>query len=199
MDDHSSSSTNRRWWNRLWKITPSTACALCKCSWESVGHAIFRCERAKSVWNKLHFNVYIPNIGNIKGFDIYSHLAAAHNDTDLELITCLMWCIWSERNKEIHGSSGVSTAKTRPKWHPPDAGCFKLNVDAACNNAGAVIGFGALIRDHYGNVLAGLLKPFQGCFSPKEMEAVTLFHSVQWALHHQLPINIIETDDLVVV
>ncbi|XP_060967876.1 uncharacterized protein LOC133035735 [Cannabis sativa] len=104
MDDHSSSSTNRRWWNRLWKITPSTACALCKCSWESVGHAIFRCERDKSVWNKLHFNVYIPNIGNIKGFDIYSHLAAAHNDTDLELITGLMWCIWSERNKEIHGT-----------------------------------------------------------------------------------------------
>uniref|UniRef100_A0A803PIR6 Reverse transcriptase zinc-binding domain-containing protein n=1 Tax=Cannabis sativa TaxID=3483 RepID=A0A803PIR6_CANSA len=121
-DDHSSSSTNRRWWNWLWslklpkkvkifawrlvndalptavnlahkKIAPSAACALCKCSWESVGHALFRCENAKLVWNKFHFNVFIPNIG-------------------------------------------------------------------------AVIGFGALLRDHYGNVIAGLSKPFKGSFSP---------------------------------
>ncbi|XP_060961932.1 uncharacterized protein LOC133032110 [Cannabis sativa] len=192
------------------KITSSTACARCKCSWESV--LIF-----------------------------FSHVAAAHNDTDLELITCLMWCIWSERNKEIHGTKpksadiihtfaashlaqyhkatsqqpaatgakfnnsnsqahqGSPHAKTRPKWHPPEAGCFKLNVDAACDNAGAVIGFGALIRGHYGNVIAGLSKPFRGCFSPKEMEAAAFFPSVNWAIQHQLPIHIIETDALVVV
>uniref|UniRef100_A0A803Q6Y9 CCHC-type domain-containing protein n=1 Tax=Cannabis sativa TaxID=3483 RepID=A0A803Q6Y9_CANSA len=133
VNEHSSSSSHRQWWNRLWslrlpkkvkifawrlindalptsmnlayrKITPTTACSLCKCGWETIGHAIFCCDRAKAVWKKFRYNVYMPNIGNIKGFDIFSHLAATHNDADLQLITCLMWSIWSERNKEIHGT-----------------------------------------------------------------------------------------------
>uniref|UniRef100_A0A803QWM2 Uncharacterized protein n=1 Tax=Cannabis sativa TaxID=3483 RepID=A0A803QWM2_CANSA len=46
----------------------------------------------------------MPNICNLKGYDIFSHIAATHNDTELEKIVCIMWCIWCERNKESHGS-----------------------------------------------------------------------------------------------
>uniref|UniRef100_A0A803PCT3 RNase H type-1 domain-containing protein n=1 Tax=Cannabis sativa TaxID=3483 RepID=A0A803PCT3_CANSA len=250
MDEHSSSSSHRHWWNRLWslrlpkkvkifawrlvndalptsvnlahrKITPFTACTLYKCGWESAGHAIFCCDRAKAVWKKFRYNVYIPNI---------------------ELITCLMWSIWFERNKEIHGTkpkpadlictfvvshlaqyqkattpaqnqAAIPATKSEnrigqaqhqrlpvrspPVWKPLTVGCYKLNLDAACEN-GAILGFGALIQDHTGAVIVGFLKPYRRCFLPKEMEAAVMFHSVQWAIEYQIPIHFIETDSLLV-
>uniref|UniRef100_A0A803PKZ1 Reverse transcriptase zinc-binding domain-containing protein n=1 Tax=Cannabis sativa TaxID=3483 RepID=A0A803PKZ1_CANSA len=131
--EHSSSSTHRQWWNRMWslrlpkklkiflwrfinealptavnlvhrKFSSSNACSLCQCSWKTSGHAIFRCKRAKAVWQQFQYKIHMPNMGNAKGFDIFSYIAAAHNDFELEQIVCLMWSIWSERNKEIHGT-----------------------------------------------------------------------------------------------
>uniref|UniRef100_A0A803QFW1 Reverse transcriptase zinc-binding domain-containing protein n=1 Tax=Cannabis sativa TaxID=3483 RepID=A0A803QFW1_CANSA len=84
VNEQATSSSNRAWWNRLWslklpkkcqifawrfindalptavnlahrKISSSTASALCKCAWESVGHAIFQCNRANAVWRKFNF------------------------------------------------------------------------------------------------------------------------------------------------
>uniref|UniRef100_A0A803NQ77 CCHC-type domain-containing protein n=1 Tax=Cannabis sativa TaxID=3483 RepID=A0A803NQ77_CANSA len=265
--EHSSSSTNRQWWNRMWslrlpkklkiflwrfinealptavnlahrKISSSNACSLCQCSWVTSGHAIFRCKRAKAVWQQFQYKIYMPNMGNAKGYDIFSYIAAAHNDLELEQIVCLMWNIWSERNKETHGSKpkpvdvlcsysasyldqfhkatsskqvaagassqehlstppSVPTASRAPQtWRSPPAGLYKLNVDAACDQAVGTLGYGALIRDHMGDVVAGFSKPFPGFFSPKEMEAAALFHSLIWAIQHQLPIHLIETDSL---
>uniref|UniRef100_A0A803NGM8 Uncharacterized protein n=1 Tax=Cannabis sativa TaxID=3483 RepID=A0A803NGM8_CANSA len=61
-------------------------------------------DRAKAVWNKVQFQMFIPNISNLNGYDIFSHIAATNNDVDLEKIVCLIWCIWHERNKELHGT-----------------------------------------------------------------------------------------------
>ncbi|KAF4362890.1 hypothetical protein G4B88_014227 [Cannabis sativa] len=133
MEADSPSSSNRQWWNRFWslkltkkvkifawrfindslptaadlmhrKISTSSACSLCLCAWECVGHALFCCTRAKAVWKISKCQVLMPNIGNLKGYDIFSYLATVNKDADLERIICIMWCIWSERNKEIHGS-----------------------------------------------------------------------------------------------
>uniref|UniRef100_A0A803NT94 Reverse transcriptase domain-containing protein n=1 Tax=Cannabis sativa TaxID=3483 RepID=A0A803NT94_CANSA len=91
----------------------------------------------------------------------------------------------------------VPTASRAPQtWRSPPAGLYKLNVDAACDQAAGTLGYGALIRDHMGGVVAGFSKPFPGFFSPKEMEAAALFHSLIWAIQHQLPIHLIETDSL---
>uniref|UniRef100_A0A803PRG5 RNase H type-1 domain-containing protein n=1 Tax=Cannabis sativa TaxID=3483 RepID=A0A803PRG5_CANSA len=126
------------------------------------------------------------------------------------MITCLMWSIWSERNKEIHGTKPkradlictfsashlaqyhkVTSTKAAANdvdsnrsngqvqhppipvrslsvWQPPAASCFKLNLKATCDNAGAIIGFGALIRDHAGAVIAGFLSLSKGVFLQKK-------------------------------
>ncbi|XP_060960868.1 uncharacterized protein LOC133031399 [Cannabis sativa] len=225
--EHSSSSTHRQWWNRMWSLR-----------WETSGHAIFRCKSAKVVWQQFQYQNYMPNMGNVRGFDIFSYIAAAYNDMELEQIVCLMWSIWSERNKEIHGTkpkpfavlcsssasyldqfhkatapkqaaAGVTSqgdfsttpsvpaaARTPQTWRSPPAGLHKLNVDAACDQVAGKLGYGALIRDHIGDVVVGFSRPFHGFFSPKEMEAAALFHSLTWAIHHQLSIHFIETDSL---
>ncbi|KAM6579887.1 hypothetical protein CsatA_003661 [Cannabis sativa] len=68
------------------------------------------CSRVAAVWKHTHFRVSIPHVENLNGHDIYAYLAEAHKDSDLEKILCLMWSIWTQRNKEIHG--------TRPKPAP---------------------------------------------------------------------------------
>uniref|UniRef100_A0A803Q9X7 RNase H type-1 domain-containing protein n=1 Tax=Cannabis sativa TaxID=3483 RepID=A0A803Q9X7_CANSA len=82
-------------------------------------------------------------------------------------------------------------------WRPPDLLGMKLNVDAAVNSVNKVLGIGAIVRNHQGKVIAALSKPVQGCFRSDEMEAKTLFHSINWAIQLQLiPITHIETDAL---
>uniref|UniRef100_A0A803NY29 RNase H type-1 domain-containing protein n=1 Tax=Cannabis sativa TaxID=3483 RepID=A0A803NY29_CANSA len=272
INDTSASTSNRKWWNRLWalklpkkvkifawrvindalptavnlmhrKILPNAACSLCNCHRESLGHAIFLCTRAKQVWSiaKVHMATAIPNIYQLNGFDIFSSLAAVHTNTELERILCIMWSIWTERNKEIHGTKpkstsiicsfadhyvnqyinstlqpqgfdsnglphpqptgakSISTTQTEPiKWTHPPAGCLKLNVDAAFDEDGSVIGVGAVVRDYFGDVVGAFSKSLPGCYSPKEMEAMGLIHSLQWILSNQMHIDYIETDSLIV-
>ncbi|XP_060965559.1 uncharacterized protein LOC133034485 [Cannabis sativa] len=243
LDSHSPSSSNRQWWNRFWSLSLPKKVKIF--AWRFINDALptavnlVLCHRAKAVWNKLNFQVSMVNIGNLKGHDIFAHLAAMHNDSDLERIICLMWCIWSERNKETHGSrakpadvicsfsatyleqyhnaqasvTALNQTDNRPpnssdphptahrivaKWQPPGAGFYKLNTDATYDHEGKIVGVGALIRDHLGSVIAGFSKPLQGCYSAKEMEAVALYHSLQWALDHHFHLHNIETDSLLV-
>uniref|UniRef100_A0A803PAJ3 Reverse transcriptase n=1 Tax=Cannabis sativa TaxID=3483 RepID=A0A803PAJ3_CANSA len=81
-------------------------------------------------------------------------------------------------------------------WQPPTGMGLKINVDVAVNSAAKKLGVGAIVRDHGGQVIATLSKLVQGCFRSDEMEAKALFHSLNWALQHQINITNIETDAL---
>ncbi|KAM6601123.1 hypothetical protein CsatA_020732 [Cannabis sativa] len=81
-------------------------------------------------------------------------------------------------------------------WLPPSPAGLKLNVDAAVNHELKILGIGAVIRDHCGNVVAALSKPVQGCFRSDEMEAKALFHSLNWVMQMPLSLSHIETDAL---
>ncbi|XP_060969930.1 uncharacterized protein LOC133037124 [Cannabis sativa] len=85
-----------------------------------------------------------------------------------------------------------------PPWQPPPAGAFKLNVDAAVDTSKNVTGVGAVIRASSGSVIAALSKQLVGNFKSHEMEALALFHSLNWALQQQLPLSQVETDALMV-
>ncbi|KAM6542266.1 hypothetical protein CsatB_006713 [Cannabis sativa] len=85
-----------------------------------------------------------------------------------------------------------------PPCQPPPAGAFKLNVDAAVDTSKNVTGVGAVIRTSSGSVVAALSKQLVGNFKSHEMEALALFHSLNWALQQQLPLSQVETDALIV-
>ncbi|XP_030508658.2 uncharacterized protein LOC115723351 [Cannabis sativa] len=208
-DTSSSSNSPRKWWDRFWKISYFTTCTLCDGVWESVGHALFRCTRARAIWNQTQFQVFSPKINNLNGHDIYSTLAAAYKDSDLEKILCLMWCIWTERNKELHGTKpklpriicsfpDVYLEQFYTAKLPPAYGFHKLNVDATYDAKGSVIDVGAVIRDYFGDVIVAFSKPLRGCYSTKEMEANSIIYNFKWALSNRLAIHSIETDSLIV-
>ncbi|KAM6574504.1 uncharacterized protein LOC115696411 [Cannabis sativa] len=132
-NDSSTFSSNSNWWKRLWalklpkkvkifvwrvinddlptavnllhrKVIQSSACSLCNCSRETLVHALFLCTRAQQVWSLLPSFTAVPNISQLNGFEIFSSLAAATSNSDLERILCRMWSIWTERNMETHGT-----------------------------------------------------------------------------------------------
>ncbi|XP_060964608.1 uncharacterized protein LOC133033633 [Cannabis sativa] len=239
MEADSPSSSNRQWWNRFWSLKLTKKVKIF--AWRFINDALpTTANLMHPVWKISKCQVLMPNIGNLKGYDIFSYLATVNKDADLERIICIMWCIWSERNKEIHGSKPKiaevicsyldsylaqyrkATAATIPsqttaaincnnqstsssfkqtisKWQPPGKDMYKLNIDAAIDSNGAIIGVGTLIRTDEGVVVAGLSKALKGCCSPKEMEALAMFYSLQWALMHQFPLHFIESDSLLLI
>uniref|UniRef100_A0A803P8W5 Reverse transcriptase domain-containing protein n=1 Tax=Cannabis sativa TaxID=3483 RepID=A0A803P8W5_CANSA len=268
----STSSSNGNWWKRLWalklpkkvknfvwrvindalptavnllhrKVLQSNVCSLCNRSRETLSHALFMCTRALHVWAQLPFFKAAPNISHLNGFEIFSSLVAATSNSELERILCRMWSIWTERNKEIHGTKpkpasligsfadsyvqqftnsslqqSPSVSNSLPqhcptsrddnlrttresgtvKWTPPHAGFFKLNVDAAYDATGAVIGLGAVIRDYFGDVVGAFSQSLRGSYSVKEMEAMGIIYNLHWARNNGLHIHFIETDSLLV-
>ncbi|XP_060974670.1 uncharacterized protein LOC133039749 [Cannabis sativa] len=245
--DTSTSNSNHSWWNRMWslnipkkvkifawrvindafptavnlmhrKISPTATWSLCNCLRESTGHALFHCTRAHPVWSLYHVFNPDPNLYRMNGFEIFSSIALVQQNAEFEKILCLMWCIWTERNKEIHGSkpkpAGVicsfadlyihqfhraqlSQAATNSSNLSPTAATVG-NSSAAIPSTGSVIGIGAVVRDYFGDVVGAYSKSLLGCYSVKEMEAMAIFHSLKWALQHGLQIDYLETDSLIV-
>ncbi|KAM6563586.1 hypothetical protein CsatB_023584 [Cannabis sativa] len=97
-------------------------------------------------------------------------------------------------------STNSAAFKTRPTegipWKPPSLHKLKLNVDVAVNTVDKILGVGAIVRDHDGQVVAALSKPIQGCFRSDEMEAKALFHALNWITQLDLEIDYVETDAL---
>uniref|UniRef100_A0A803NSH2 RNase H type-1 domain-containing protein n=1 Tax=Cannabis sativa TaxID=3483 RepID=A0A803NSH2_CANSA len=97
-------------------------------------------------------------------------------------------------------SANAAAMKARPTegvpWKPPLLNKLKLNVDATINTADKILGIGAIIRIHDGQVVAALSKPVQGCFRSDEMEAKALFHALNWITQLSLKIDYVETDAL---
>ncbi|KAM6564036.1 hypothetical protein CsatB_024034 [Cannabis sativa] len=73
---------------------------------------------------------------------------------------------------------------------------LKFNVDAAVNPISKVLGVGAIVKNHKGEVIVAMSKPVQGCFISDEIEAKTLFHALNWISQLALPVTLGEADAL---
>ena len=116
------------------------------------------------------------------------------NKEDFVTFLALVWSLWHERNKFVHGGrlkepkfiiediglwlsscqqaqSSSSSSQTLPqstekKWRAPNEGCLKMNVDAFVVADMDKIGPGAVIRDSQGFVMGAMSKSVSGIFSP---------------------------------
>ncbi|KAM6545860.1 hypothetical protein CsatB_026596 [Cannabis sativa] len=128
----SSSDANRDWWKFFWnlslppkilifawkviqhilpvaaalfkrKIIDSFTFSLCTSSWESIGHALFGGQHAKNIWKESKFTIHFHKAQSMFNGDYLHHLSAVYSQEDFELFICLMWGIWTDRNKVFHG------------------------------------------------------------------------------------------------
>ncbi|KAM6563234.1 hypothetical protein CsatB_023232 [Cannabis sativa] len=257
--DHSSSSTSQEaWWQLFWglnlpskvrifgwrvinsalpvaqnlfhrKVITSATCSLCSRAWESIGHALFSCCHAKSVWQHTSFQLDFTKASFMKDGDYLLFLSTILTKSELEKLFCTMWFIWSDRNNYIHckqlkhpmaissqaeaylanfhsvksatapAVSCVAADARTVKWVPPTESNLKMNVDAALDSSRNKIGIGVIIRDSTGRVIAAMSKPVVGNFKSQEMEAKAMFWGLQWAKQLQLQPHCVETDCLMLV
>uniref|UniRef100_A0A803PNH7 Reverse transcriptase domain-containing protein n=1 Tax=Cannabis sativa TaxID=3483 RepID=A0A803PNH7_CANSA len=91
--------------------------------------------------------------------------------------------------------TSTAAAPLKP-WTPPPLGMLKMNVDAAVDSTRKITGMGALIRNSNGAVVAAISQPILGCYASHEMEALAMFHCLNWAIQLHLPVSLVETDAL---
>uniref|UniRef100_A0A803NML1 Reverse transcriptase domain-containing protein n=1 Tax=Cannabis sativa TaxID=3483 RepID=A0A803NML1_CANSA len=85
------------------KVLDSGECSLCTSNWESIGHALFSCKHAKDIWKISRFRIDFSQAHNMFNGDYLYHLSTIYQQHDFETLLCVLWGIWTDRNKVVHG------------------------------------------------------------------------------------------------
>ncbi|PON56783.1 Serine/threonine protein kinase [Trema orientale] len=99
---------------------------------------------------------------------------------------------WITKNADPSG-------RREARWSPPSNGDFKLNVYAAINKDMRTVGFGAIIRNSKGEVIAALSMKIVGTLSPEMAEAKVIKVALSWTRYVGINIQFLKSDALTVV
>ncbi|KAL5736173.1 hypothetical protein ACOSQ2_030961 [Xanthoceras sorbifolium] len=78
-------------------------------------------------------------------------------------------------------SGGSSPQPPLEKWRAPSLAWFQLNCDTALDVSNKIVGFGAVIRDDKGLVMAASAHNYNSLVSVEVAEAMALLHEVHLA------------------
>ena len=84
-------------------------------------------------------------------------------------------------------------------WQPPQGNLFKLNFDGACFDEGAASGYGAVIRNEKGEVMATLAAKGSVVRDSEEVEVLTCRKALKFAIDAGFMEIILEGDSVVVM
>ncbi|XP_061993546.1 uncharacterized protein LOC133711437 [Rosa rugosa] len=141
--------------------------------------------------------------------------------TELGVLIFLLWSIWKERNsrvwegKSVLACDVVLRADTRMQefrvhntnfalasarrrrvqtWVAPSTGVLKINVDGSFHHNTRSGGFGFVIRDSSGAMLAGGAGPLCGLISSEHAEVLACRNAIRFAIDHGFVPALLETN-----
>uniref|UniRef100_A0A803NST3 Reverse transcriptase domain-containing protein n=1 Tax=Cannabis sativa TaxID=3483 RepID=A0A803NST3_CANSA len=203
------------------KIIQSPGCNRCGNHEESVSHALFYCQNVRRVWKGTQFQSYIFSCSSeILFHDLAYQIYTSFSKNDVALFLCISWFVWFNRNKALKGqphtnrmqlsplkafsetqldalASSLSVGQLRPLASPripQSPKTLKLNVDAAVPKYGGKVGFGGVIRNSEGLVVAALAQPYQGGGSVATLEAKALLSLLRWCIDEHFLVQEVESD-----
>ncbi|GLU09744.1 hypothetical protein SLE2022_265880 [Rubroshorea leprosula] len=198
-------------------------CPVCGYDIELVVHCLLFCSVACAVWHGRPLNLRVSEFPFGSFVDFFDIMSTDLEREQLELLCTLSRKIpcgrndaqWNSRriqpqqiiegamkylgeHKRAQESLGRGSAvvqwHSETRWHPPDEGTIKINVDGAIAEQRQVFSMGAVARDHHGNVLAAMACQGKDVVVAEFAEAHSVRHALRWANEHNLGKIIIETD-----
>ncbi|KAK2642672.1 hypothetical protein Ddye_024435 [Dipteronia dyeriana] len=100
---------------------------------------------------------------------------------------------------EFSGGLEVTTGLEVVKWCPPIDGFYKINTDTTLVGEKIVIGVGAVIQNHLGQVMAYTAQHLEVSVSTKLAEAMAIIWGIGFTVDSSLMPAIIESDALSMV
>ncbi|KAK3218291.1 hypothetical protein Dsin_012261 [Dipteronia sinensis] len=68
--------------------------------------------------------------------------------------------------------------KCKGGWKPPSQGRYKINMDAAIDKVGNLVGIGIVIRDVQGFVVSASSQRISATYSPQVPEAIAIYQGL---------------------
>ncbi|XP_075649846.1 uncharacterized protein LOC142620348 [Castanea sativa] len=174
-------------------------CPLCMRFSGSAIHALWECDAAKNVWAGSSKILQKGVSGMANMIQLMEYLLDRVESQEMEVVLVQAWLIWNQRNRFVHGGKfhdlgwlnncarefleeyRTAQEQMRTKhvmqpnqdtWQPPPQSVFKLNFDAALFSGLNRSGFGAVIRNERGEVMAAMVAKGPEVFCSEEAELI---------------------------
>ena len=203
------------------QIIVDNRCEACKMELETEIHALWNCGVAQDSWAGCSARLQKCHLGSEDMLQLWEELMARLTIDELELFLVQAWIIWNQRNALIHGKQlqapGILNGRaedfmdefrhaqshlvTRPpslnpiSWRPPSPNRFKLNFDAAIFKDEEASGFGAIIWNERGEVMAAFLGKGPPVACSEEAEILACRRAVEFALECGFREMVVEGDN----
>ncbi|GJR86482.1 reverse transcriptase [Tanacetum coccineum] len=192
-----------------------TSCTHCGEPGEDVLHVLFRCSKAKQVWDRC--------------MEDFCSIILDHSPTHWDDFMMILWGLWTRRNKHFHGQAerwdvavevmakrllldyfnankkeitrrvGTPPTSSRNAWMKPQVTQIKFNCDAAWQKEFGKVGMGFGARNCNGEVLLSGARSEFYANSPLEAEAKAIWRAIQHARSRCYSEVIFESDSLTLV
>ncbi|XP_019172068.1 PREDICTED: uncharacterized protein LOC109167502 [Ipomoea nil] len=199
------------------------SCQICNVVGETDFHLFVICPLARNCWDILGGVDYHSDN---TFFDWLERIFSSKSDADICLIISICWKLWEARNEKLwnhtilnasficlsvknfifewpkvnaYTVSNTRSTDSLTSWTRPPHGMLKLNVDAALDSANKRMGFGFILRDHTGALVAARRLPWFSLHKPNEAEAIAVREALKWIRGTNIDNVLLETDCLQVV
>jgi ribonuclease HI len=194
-------------------------CPMCKRLDEDCGHLFFKCKYAKLCWRLMNMEALRTLLEDChSGKETINKIWTFDKSEQLKVIV-LLWRWWSARNKvnergkmlnlaEIQSSvlfyfsefeklsiyAQPAPKPSQPSWTPPSEDTYKINIDGSFLSGARTGGWGFVIRNYNGEMLAAGAGNIVYAASALQTEALAAYKSLQHASQLGMMNIILETD-----